>query len=50
MRYDNKVAHISAAGHEFVQMAKALAAGRGRAAEVQKWAEVRHVELGSAMF
>jgi hypothetical protein len=37
MRND-KVVSISSAGHEFVQMAKAVAAGRGRAAEVQRWA------------
>jgi hypothetical protein len=38
MRSDNKVVSLSAAGHEFVQVAKALAAGRGRAEDVQRWA------------
>ena len=38
MRSDNKVVSLSAAGHEFVQVAKALAAGRVRAEDVQRWA------------
>jgi HK97 family phage major capsid protein len=34
----NKVVSLSSAAHEFVQVAKCLAAGRGRADEVQRWA------------
>jgi hypothetical protein len=38
MRSNSQIAHLSTASHEFVQMAKCLAAGRGRADEVQQWA------------
>jgi HK97 family phage major capsid protein len=38
MRNENKVVSLSSAAHDFVQVAKALAAGRGRADEVTRWA------------
>ena len=34
----NKVVSLSSAAHDFVLVAKCLAAGRGRADEVQRWA------------
>jgi hypothetical protein len=38
MRNDKQIAHLSSAAHDFVQVARCLAAGRGRADEVSKWA------------
>ena len=38
MRTDKQIAHLSSAAHDFSQMAKCLAAGRGRADEVTRWA------------
>jgi hypothetical protein len=38
MRSDNKVVSLSSAAHDFAVVAKCLAAGRGRADEVQRWA------------
>jgi HK97 family phage major capsid protein len=38
MRNDKQIAHLSTAAHDFAVMAKCLAAGRGRADEVSRWA------------
>jgi hypothetical protein len=38
MRTDKQIAHLSTAAHDFAVMAKCLAAGRGRASDVQQWA------------
>jgi HK97 family phage major capsid protein len=38
MRNDKQVVSLSTAAHDFAVMAKCLAAGRGRSAEVQRWA------------
>ena len=38
MRNEKQIAHLSTAAHDWVQVARCLAAGRGRAEEVQRWA------------
>jgi hypothetical protein len=39
MRSNSQIASLSTASHDFVRVAQALAAGRGRDPEVQQWAK-----------
>ena len=50
MRNDKQIAHLSSAAHDFVQVAKCLAAGRGRADEVTRWARSVPSIVAFAMF
>ena len=50
MRNEKQIAHLSTAAHDWVQVARCLAAGRGRAEEVQRWARSIPSSGASAMF